>query len=72
VGSTPTLSTIFIKGKKMKPGPNYKMTKQSKRFLATIVDPHKRASFKAGSIQAELAALVQPRREKNRRETTTE
>ncbi len=56
----------------MKPGPNYKMTKQSKRFLATIVDPHKRASFKAGSIQAELAALVQPRREKNRRETTTE
>jgi hypothetical protein len=56
----------------MKPGPNYKMTKQSKRFLATIVDPHKRALFKAGTIQAELAALVQPRREKNRKEAPAE
>ncbi len=53
----------------MKPGPNYKMTKQSKRFLATIVDPHKRGMIKAGTIQAELASLVQPRREKGKRDS---
>ena len=52
----------------MKPGPNYRMSKQAKRFLATIADPHKRALIKAGTIQAELAAAVQPRREKSKRD----
>jgi hypothetical protein len=45
----------------MKPGANYKMTKQSKRFLATVIDPHRRGELKRGTIQAELAGQQQVR-----------
>jgi hypothetical protein len=48
----------------IKPGPNYKMTKQTKRILALIVDPHKQGIQKRLMIQAELASLIVPRREK--------
>jgi hypothetical protein len=48
----------------IKPGPNYKMSAQTKRFLATIIDPHKRGEFKRSAIQAELASAIQPRRER--------
>jgi len=51
----------------LKPGPNYRMSAQAKRFLATIIDPHKRGEFKRATIQAELAAQLQPKREKKPR-----
>jgi hypothetical protein len=47
----------------MKPGPNFKLSKTSKRFLATIVDPQQRGLLKTGLIQAELHEAVQPKRE---------
>jgi len=40
----------------MKPGSNYKMSKQSKRMLSTIVDKHSRADFKRATILADLSA----------------
>jgi hypothetical protein len=52
----------------LKPTANYKMTKQSKRYLAGIVDPIKRSEFKHMCIQSELAAAIQPKREKTRRD----
>jgi hypothetical protein len=52
----------------LKPGPSYKMSKQGKRTLAQYLDSHKRGEVKRSIIQAELAALIQPKRERNRRE----
>jgi len=40
----------------MKPTSTFKLSKQSKRLMATIVDRHARGAFKRGAIQAELAA----------------
>ena len=48
------------------------MSKQAKRLLATIVDPHDRAAFKRSTVQAELAAAFQPKREKGRKENREE
>ena len=42
----------------MKPGPNYKMSKNVKRELATIVDPQERSIQKRIMIQAELFGQV--------------
>ena len=47
----------------MKSGPNFKLSKTSKRFLATIVNSNQKGMLKAGLIQAELAAAVVPKRE---------
>ena len=49
----------------MKPNGNFKMSKQNKRFLARIMDPHKRGEVKRAMIGAALAAAHQPRRNKN-------
>ena len=50
----------------IKPGPNYKMSGSLKRSLALskFQDPHKKGEWKRAMIQAELAALQQPKREK--------
>jgi len=56
----------------LKPGPNYKMSKQTKVMLANIIDPHKRGEHKRAMIQAELAAAIQPKQEKGKRESTAE
>jgi hypothetical protein len=48
----------------MKAGPNFKMSKQTKRSLALIIDPHERGAQRRIMVQAELAAAVVPRREK--------
>ena len=55
----------------LKSGSNYKMTKQSKRLLATkkMIDAHYRGEIKRTVIQAELAAAIQPKREKGKRES---
>ena len=51
----------------LKPGPNYRMSSQAKRFAAKIIDPHKRGEFLRATVQAELAAAMQPKREKTKR-----
>ncbi len=56
----------------LKANANYRMSKQAKRLLATIVDPQQRADFKRSTIQSELSAAIQPRREKNRKENREE
>ena len=48
----------------IKPGPNFKLSKQAKRFAALIIDPHQRGSFLRSQVQAELAAAIHPKREK--------
>lgn len=48
----------------MKPTASYKMSPQAKRFLANIDDPHVRGAVKKTMIDAELTALLQPRRPK--------
>jgi hypothetical protein len=52
----------------LKPGPNYRMSKQGKRFAARIIDSHQRGEFLRSTVQAELAAAIQPKREKPRRD----
>jgi len=42
----------------MKPTSTYKMTKTTKRYLATIVDPHRRGEIKRMAIQGELAIIA--------------
>jgi hypothetical protein len=43
----------------MKSGSNYRMSKQSKRYLATIIDPHRRGEIKRGTVQAEITSQYQ-------------
>jgi hypothetical protein len=52
----------------LKPTASYRMTKQSKRLLATssMINSHVRGEHKRAIIQAELAALIQPKREKRK------
>ena len=47
----------------MKPNGNFKLSKTSKRFLATIVNSQQKGMLKQGLIQAELFAAVVPKRE---------
>lgn len=56
----------------IKPGPNYKMSGTLKRSLAlsSYQDPHKKGEWKRAMIQAELAAAIQPKREKRDRNFT--
>lgn len=54
----------------LKPGPNYKMSSRLKTCLALgkFKDSHSRGEWKRAMIQAELAAAIQPKREKTRKE----
>jgi hypothetical protein len=47
----------------IKPGKTFKLSKQSKRLMCSIVNPHDRNAFKRAMIQAELAAAVVIKRE---------
>lgn len=58
--------------KMLKPGPNYRMSAQAKRFAARIVDAHQRGEFKRAMIQAELAAAQQYRPTKGKKEAIGE
>jgi hypothetical protein len=40
----------------LKPNSTFKLSKQTKRFMTTIVDDNQRAVFKQVMIQAQLAA----------------
>jgi hypothetical protein len=50
----------------LKPTANFKLSKQSKRFMATYTDPVARNSFKRDMIQAELHSQQQPPRKEKR------
>jgi len=40
----------------MKPTSTFKISKQTKRFMATFVDPQARGQYKRMAIEAQLAA----------------
>jgi hypothetical protein len=45
---------------------NFKLSKSTKRMLATVTDPHKRGDWKETMIKAEIAEkTVPPRRPKS-------
>jgi hypothetical protein len=48
------------------PTKNFKMSKQTKRFAALILDPHKRGEYKRAMIQAQLASeqVIKGKRDK--------
>ncbi len=53
----------------LKPGPNYRMSSLTKASLALskFKDAHARGQWKRAMVQAELAAAIQPKREKSQR-----
>mgnify|MGYP003703997081 FL=1 len=52
----------------MKRDKNFRLSKQTKRFMATILDPIKRGEYKNSMIAAELAAqTLPPRSDKKKR-----
>jgi hypothetical protein len=53
----------------MKPGPNYRMSAQAKRFASTIADPHQRGAYKRAMIDAELSAAQQYKPTKNKKDS---
>jgi hypothetical protein len=53
----------------MKPGPNYRMSAQAKRFASTIADPHQRGAYKKAMIDAELSAAQQYKPTKNKKDS---
>ena len=57
----------------MKPNKTFKLTKTSKRLIALSKDTKdNRTHLKHAMIQAELAAAIQPKREKTKKETQSE
>ena len=50
----------------MTPGKTFKLSKTTKRRMATIVDANERHAFKRAMIQAELANAVVPRSNKDK------
>jgi hypothetical protein len=48
----------------MKPTSSFKLSKQTKRSLALIIDPHKRGEQRRMMVQAELAGAVKHKPEK--------
>jgi hypothetical protein len=48
----------------MKPGKTFKLSKTTKRMMCSITNTEDRNQFKRMMIQAELAAAIQPKREK--------
>ncbi len=55
-----------------KPTSTYRMSKETKMSLATIVDPHKRGEWKRSMIQAELSAAIMPKITKGKKSEVKE
>ena len=51
----------------MKRDKNFKLSKQTKRYMATILDPVKRSQFKNAMIEAEIAGAQPFKSEKKNR-----
>jgi hypothetical protein len=47
---------------------NFRLTKQTKRFMATIVDPIRRNEYKNAMIEAQIVGSVQFKPNKNKKE----
>ena len=54
----------------MKPTASFRLSKQTKRFMCTFVDPVARHAFKNAMIQAELAAGIKPKSTKGERQSS--
>ena len=54
----------------MKSKGNFKLSKPTKSFLATIIDPHLRSEIKRAMVNAELSATLQPKISKNRKDAS--
>jgi hypothetical protein len=54
----------------MKPGKTFNLSKEAKRLMANTADPKMSNHIKRLHIQGELAAAVQPKRERQPRGTT--
>lgn len=52
----------------LKPGKTFNLSKQTKRFMATMVNAEQRNAFKRAMIQAELAAAIVPKSTKGDRD----
>jgi len=52
----------------LKPTAAFRLNQQSKRIMATYLDPHKRGEYKRSMIEAQLASLIQPRVIKTKRD----
>lgn len=48
---------------------NFRLTKQTKRFMATIIDPIKRNEYKNAMIEAQIVGSVQFKSNKNKKES---
>jgi hypothetical protein len=48
----------------LKPSKTFKLSKQTKRFMATMIDPVQRNAYKNAMIQAQLQSEIVPKREK--------
>lgn len=66
-GSNPvTHSNYFYQGTKMTPTKTFKLSKTTKRRMATMANATERNDYKAAMIRAELAASVTVRSSKDR------
>ena len=52
----------------LRPTAAFKLDQQTKRTMATIVDPHDCGAYKRSMIEAQLASLIQPKVVKIKRE----
>jgi hypothetical protein len=56
----------------MKRDKNFKIEKQTKRYMATILDPVKRSEFKNAMISAQIAGAQPYKSEKKNRKEASE
>jgi len=56
----------------MKCDKNFKLNKQTKRYIATINDPIKRSEFKNAMIEAQLVASIPFKSEKKNKKESVE
>ena len=54
----------------MKPGKTFNLSKEAKRLMASVANPEMSNHIKRLHIQGELAAAVQPKRERQSKGTT--
>jgi hypothetical protein len=54
----------------LKPGKTFNLSKEAKRIMASVANPEMSNHIKRLHIQGELAAAVQPKRERAPRGTT--
>lgn len=54
----------------MKPTASFRLSKQTKRFMTTFVNPVERHAYKNAMIQAELAASVKPKATKGDKQSS--